>query len=276
MNDLACQYSIIRFLPYAETGEFANVGVVLACPEIGFLDAELMPIQRTKRITDFFDALDARIYREAIKYLRTELNQTREFVASLGATRYQDTAASFFELIRPREALLRFGPARTILASSPDLMLRKLFSHFVERDFATKEYHEEVLNKGVANILARASLKSYFDAEVVGDDTVSVRFPFVNRGQNGPTLAIKPLHLAKDEPSKIIDHGGHWVDRIRRLKKHQLIPQGVLFAIESPTEGRQLRAANEIIDDLRQLGTLVTDFNDEDAILSFANMARLE
>ncbi|MGH8147921.1 MAG: DUF3037 domain-containing protein, partial [Rhodanobacteraceae bacterium] len=27
MNRLACQYAVIRFLPYAETGEFANVGV---------------------------------------------------------------------------------------------------------------------------------------------------------------------------------------------------------------------------------------------------------
>lgn len=32
MNKLACQYAVVRFLPYAETGEFANVGVALACP----------------------------------------------------------------------------------------------------------------------------------------------------------------------------------------------------------------------------------------------------
>ncbi len=29
---VACNYAIIRFLPYPETEEFVNVGVVLACP----------------------------------------------------------------------------------------------------------------------------------------------------------------------------------------------------------------------------------------------------
>ena len=61
MNRLACQYTIIRFLPYAETGEFANVGIVLACPETGLLDARLMPTKKTGRITGFFEQLDKQI-----------------------------------------------------------------------------------------------------------------------------------------------------------------------------------------------------------------------
>ena len=37
-NRLACHYSVVRFCPYPETDEFVNVGVMLACPAIGFLD----------------------------------------------------------------------------------------------------------------------------------------------------------------------------------------------------------------------------------------------
>jgi len=29
MKKFACQYAIVRFLPYLETGEFANVGIVM-------------------------------------------------------------------------------------------------------------------------------------------------------------------------------------------------------------------------------------------------------
>ncbi|TAM57619.1 MAG: DUF3037 domain-containing protein [Rhodanobacter sp.] len=48
MNRFACQYAIIRFLPYAETGEFANVGVVLACPATGYFGARLMPVNEDR------------------------------------------------------------------------------------------------------------------------------------------------------------------------------------------------------------------------------------
>ncbi|MGM0927683.1 MAG: DUF3037 domain-containing protein [Pseudomonadota bacterium] len=32
MKRIACQYVILRFMPYVETGEFANVGVVMIPP----------------------------------------------------------------------------------------------------------------------------------------------------------------------------------------------------------------------------------------------------
>ena len=41
MKRFACHYAIIRFLPYPETQEFANVGVVLACPESGYFGFKL-------------------------------------------------------------------------------------------------------------------------------------------------------------------------------------------------------------------------------------------
>ncbi len=41
LNKLACRYAILRFLPYTETGEFANVGVVLACPATGYFGFKL-------------------------------------------------------------------------------------------------------------------------------------------------------------------------------------------------------------------------------------------
>lgn len=34
MKKLICNYSVIRFLPYPETGEFVNVGILACCPPI--------------------------------------------------------------------------------------------------------------------------------------------------------------------------------------------------------------------------------------------------
>jgi hypothetical protein len=32
---LACNYAVLRFLPYPETGEFVNIGVAIGCPDKG-------------------------------------------------------------------------------------------------------------------------------------------------------------------------------------------------------------------------------------------------
>ena len=177
MKKYACQYAIIQFLPYAETGEFANVGIALACPELGYFDAVLVDLKRTKRITDFFEGLDARIYREAMKYLRQELDRLREHF-DIGIDAPEVTAAAFTELTRPREALLRFGEPRVVVTNDARSALKRLFNHFIERDFATKEYHEDILTRGVGKMLARAQIRTYFDAKSIGDGVSELRVDY--------------------------------------------------------------------------------------------------
>ncbi len=47
-----CNYAVIRFLPYPETEEFVNVGVILACPETRTIDY-MLETRRRDRITGF-------------------------------------------------------------------------------------------------------------------------------------------------------------------------------------------------------------------------------
>ena len=90
-------------------------------------------------------------------------------------------------------------------------------------------------------------------------------------------LAIKPLDLAKDEPNQVYDHGGHWVDRVRRLKKHALLPAGMMFAVHQPAgeEARVGEAAREIEAELREQGVAVVPATDVGAITDFARAAAL-
>jgi hypothetical protein len=278
MNRLACQYAIIRFLPYAETGEFANVGVVLACPATNYLDARLMPTKNTRRIASFFDPLDKRIFRDALNYLGVELDRIREMVRERSDRGAVSIVQQTFEgLARPREALLRFSDARVVLAEDPDVMLDKLFARFVGRDFASKEYQDKILERDVRQVLARANLREYFRQEIIGTEELHVQVPFVHLHDGQPTHAIKPLDLAKDEPNQVYDHGGHWVDRIRRLHKHHLLPAEMLFAVQEPRESdtKTRDAANEIMTHLRDIGIRVTVASDVKAITDFAKSASL-
>jgi hypothetical protein len=273
MNRLACQYAIIRFLPYAETGEFANVGIVLACPETGFLDARLMPTKKTGRITGFFEQLDKQIYRDTLSYLDDELQRVRQMVRDAGN---RDGGAlvkqMFAGLTRPREALLRFSETRVVLAEDPTVTLDKLFARFVERDFANKQYHDKLLERGVREVLVRANLREYFKPAEVGSESLHIQVPFVHMRDGQPTHAIKPLDLGKDEANQVYEHGGHWLERVRRLGKHELLPEAMLFAVNvpAPTDTAVRRAADEIVSDLREAGVVVAEAADATAIIQFA------
>ena len=274
MTRLACQYAIIRFLPYAETGEFANVGVVLACPATGFLDARLMPTKNTRRIAGFFDQLDKRIYREALNYLDDELGRVRDVLRERPDGNVPAIVQQTFAgLTRPREALLRFSEVRVVLADDAEKMLDKLFACFVERDFVNRQYHDKVLERGVRDVLKRANLRDYFKPAEIGNEYLHIHVPFVHLRDGQPTLAIKPLDLAKDEPNQVFEHGGHWVDRVRRLQKHKLLPDGMLFAVKEPTFVDAIdtrKAAEEIMAELRETGVDVVVATDVKAIIEFA------
>lgn len=273
MTRLACQYAIIRFLPYAETGEFANVGIVLTCPETGFLDARLMPTKKTGRITGFFEQLDKKIYRDTLLYLDDELQRVRQMVCDAGGRDGGVLVKQVFAgLTRPREALLRFSETRVVLAEDPAITLDKLFARFVERDFASKQYHDKLLERGVREVLVRANLREYFKPAEVGSESLHIQVPFVHMRDGQPTHAIKPLDLNKEDPNQVYEHGGHWLERVRRLGKHELLPGAMLIAVNvpSPADTAVRRAADEIVSDLREARVMVAEAADAKAIVQFA------
>lgn len=274
MNLHPCQYAIIRFLPYAETGGFANVGVVLACPARSYFDSKLIPTRRTGRIHGFFEQLDLKIYRDALRYMGEELERLRAMAAN---TESKDAVRQLFiGLVHPREALLRFGDTRAVMAADPDAMLDTLFARFVERDFVGKEYHDRLLERSVRELLRKAELRAYFNEADIGNEDLHLPVPFAHVRDGRVQLAIKPFDLAKDEASKVFDVGGRLVDRINRLKKRELLPRDMLVAVKEPARmHKRIRAAVEEIEgDLRNAGVQVARADDADAITHFAMGAR--
>lgn len=276
MNKLACQYAVIRFLPYAETGEFANVGVALACPETGYFGTRLMPTRRTSRITGFFEQLDKRIYRKAMGYLGLELDRIRQLIAEHHTHDHAFVRQVFNELVRPREALLRFGDVRVILADEPTDALDDLYATLVERDFATKPYHDQLLIRGVRETLRKADLHRLYREATIGDDDLFLRVPFVHKRAGRAQLAIKPLDLVKAEANQVYEVGGKLVDRVHRLRRHGLLPEAMLLALGLPAKDADStwRAANEIMADLNGDDAIqAVAATDKTAIATFAQQA---
>jgi hypothetical protein len=271
MKRFACRYAIIRFLPYPETGEFANIGIVLCCPATGFLGFKLQD-RRYARITAFFEHLQGRIYTRAAAIMRQELARIEALVAAQAPASPGFVRQAFDALIHPREAMIRFSDPRALLAEDPAAAIVQLFGRHVEHDFAQKEQHEREMERRIADLLRALPLAAPFRPEEVGNDEIRARFPLVQSEDGRPVKVIKPLYLAQDEPNKIYDHGDRWIAKLRRLRRAFLLPEQVLLPLHAPTseDTKRYHAYENVRDDLESVGALVSDLNDEASIVEFA------
>lgn len=272
----ACHYAIVRFMPFVETGEFANVGVVMFAPNARYFGFKLLG-NRYARVTNFFEQMDAKVFRASMSTFREELQRIDGMLKQMGTDRRlktldRDGAVRLWgEIIKPRETMLRFSDSRVVLAEEPRAKMLELFEYYVERNFVNREYQEKMLERGVRGWLRDAKLLNQFHAGRVGNDEYHAQFPFVAGPDDKPEKIIKPLNLDYAEASKIIDHGGQWVVRVNALKKRQLLPKQVLFTVNGPVDSTARgKARREVVDELEEAGVIVAPFNQAQVVIDFA------
>lgn len=275
MKKFACQYALLRFRPFVETGEFANVGIVLMAPEAPFFGFRLL--KRYGRITQFFHQLDRKVYLEGRDLFKEDLDRVAGKLRHLSLdgrkTQADLTLARnlFGELVRPREAMLQFAEQRVVLADNPKEKLGLLFDHYIERNFVTREYQDRLLENGVRKLLLGAQVGTKYQRAKIGTLDFAVNFPFVLMAEDKAQRIIKPLHLAQGDTTRILTHGGQWVDKVRRLRKRNALPKEVLFPVAVPqADTEAYEAFTEIRDDLVSENIQVIPANEENRILRFA------
>ena len=273
-------YSVIRFLPYPESGEFVNVGVVVSSPQTGFFDFRIER-RKFRRIANFFPELHSEVYREGIYACAEEIGRMKAEIGINCKNAWQTainpsfTTGFFRELIRPRETIIRYSEPGTVMTHEPEAVLNELFAHYVERMFAKEQdYQEEIMRKRVLEVLRTHKLLGKFKQEVrVGNEEYGFKLPFVTEPRIGFfERAIKPLNLSQDDSTKIYDHGEMWVNRIKRLQRMNLAPRDLLFTVnEPPTASRRHGAFSEVVAELEAQGTKVVRATDEKVIVDFAS-----
>lgn len=272
----ACHYAIVRFMPFVETGEFANIGVVLFAPNARYFGFKLLG-NRYSRVTHFFEQMDAKVFRAAMHTCKEELVRIDRMLKQMGtdlrfkALDREGTLALWNEVIKPRETMLQFGESRLVLADNAQAKVRELFEYYVERNFVTPERQEQLLERGVRGWLRDAKLAEQFHPARVGNEEYHAQFPFVAGPEDRPERAIKPLNLGYEDAARIIDHGGQWIVRVNALKKRQLLPGKVLFAVNGPDDfTARGKAKREVVDELTDTGVIVVPYGQAQSIIDFA------
>jgi hypothetical protein len=277
-NKVACNYTVLRFLPYPETGEFVNLGIAIGCPELHWFDYRMA--RRLDRITGFFPELkhSKAAFIEGRKLFKDELDRISGMLNDgehETQLRFKEDAQVFnqvfLNLVRPREEAFCFSAPRTCLTDDPKACLNTLFEHYVERGFAQRhEYQETVMTRRLKKVFVEKQLMQFYEEHTFSNDLCQVRFPFVRKNEARFTRAIHPLDLDKEETPRIVEHADHWKNRLLRLKDVPEHPENILLVVRQPEGGKKLDVCRTLWKELEQAGAILLPKEDKTGILDFA------
>ncbi len=124
MTGLPYQYAVLRVVPRIDRGEFANVGVILYCQGVEFLDAAFrLPETLLLALAPHLDLSAVRAATQSLADACAE---------PVGAARENlGLATRFGMLVAPRSTLVQPSPVHAGITDDPAVSLDQLLTRFV-------------------------------------------------------------------------------------------------------------------------------------------------
>ncbi|HDT0389108.1 TPA: DUF3037 domain-containing protein [Klebsiella aerogenes] len=234
-----CLYSIVRYAPYAETEEFANIGVVMCAPKENFFDFQITK-RNDSRVRSFFH--DDCIFPVAKDTIQRELQFAKAQATQISG--HHQLAQFFRYFTAKKESIFQFSSVRVILSQNPKSEMDRIYNQYVNHSDYTKERREDVLARELKRSIDRIDgLKNAFKLESIEGSYAKFTMPLVAKKDNEIQCAIKPLAFTQVEPGKMMEHSDTWVMRVTRAAEENLLDiDDVLFTLEvpeSPTSGQR-------------------------------------
>ncbi|EBQ8980431.1 DUF3037 domain-containing protein [Salmonella enterica subsp. enterica serovar Albany] len=242
-----CLYSIVRYAPYAETEEFANIGVVICAPKENYFDFQITK-RNDSRVKNFFH--DDCIFPIAKDTIQRELQFAKAQASQISG--HQQLAQFFRYFTTKKESIFQFSTTRVVLSANPKEDLARIYNKYVNHSDYTKERREDVLARELKRSIDRIDgLKNVFKQESIDGFYSKFSMPLVAKKHNEIQCAIKPIAFTQTEPGKMMEHSDIWVMRITRASEENLLDiEDILFTIEvpeSPTKGQ-----SKVIDTIKR------------------------
>lgn len=121
----AYDYAVIRVVPQVEREEFVNVGVILSCPDLGFLGTRLRVDEtRLLALAPELDVADVRAHLAAFETVCRG-------GAEAGALGAMTPRQRFYWLVAPRSTVIQTSATHTGLCIDPADTLERLLTRYV-------------------------------------------------------------------------------------------------------------------------------------------------
>ena len=118
-------YAIIRVVPRVERGELINVGVILSCPDVAFLEARI-EFDPSRLL-----ALDATLDVDAARANLNTIPVVCRGCAEAGAIGQLPQRSRFHWLVSPRSTIIQFSAVHTGRTNDPATALERLLDTMV-------------------------------------------------------------------------------------------------------------------------------------------------
>ncbi len=267
-----CMYAVVRFMPFAETREFANVGIVVIAPKLGIYDFRLAP-QKFGRVTQFFDDLDGVVYKHAIEGFEAELGRIRNYLVH-NYIQGKDLVEYFQEITRTRESVLHFGEIGTLLTDNVNKAIEQLYDRLIGRNFASnKEYREQQMVRVLKSQLTSHLPKSVrYTQQKIKAGMFDISMPLVTK-INSNYRVIRPLAFEQNNVLQAMEHGETWVNRLKKLINSEVLDANrALFALEKPVNRKLefMKVYEDVYGEIQNLGAVAENFSETENIIKFA------
>lgn len=219
MNKQPYTYTVLRYVHDIGTGEFANVGVVLASPSVRFVDAILRPTHG--RLSKMFPGMDGDHFRRMIKHLQSRFDEISTRVREemdLG-----EVPANALELacrvIAPDDSAFQWSPMGSGLSSDLSKTVQSIYQRMVEcysekakAESRSDEVVWRTFKKGFEEkkVLARLHPKTI----AVADDEVA----FSHAWKNHQWHCLETVSFDLMQPQSIKDKAHSWLGRMTSIR----------------------------------------------------------
>lgn len=124
----ACNYALLRFLPYPDSGEFVNVGVLVVCQQ-PCLFRFMVEDKMTARLKAVFPDVRDDVFEAGTAAIHQEMERVKGVIRDPKSCQRE-----FNEAVRPRETAFRFSDPQITLTADPKHLDEELFRRYVRRE----------------------------------------------------------------------------------------------------------------------------------------------
>lgn len=267
-------YVVLRYIHDVMTGEFVNVGIVLAAPhERKFLAKTRKTIGRIKSI---FPDLDREGFVDSMRSIDRGIGLIRKQVSSEGFFASQKDAACYARMVLPKDdSSLQWSPVSAGLSDDLEATCERLYERFVSRydQSSPKRKSDDDVWRPVREMLSNRGVELNLETKKITGKTDSIEF---NRAwKNGCWHAYEPLSFDLADADGIKDKARKWRGHLaavsegisEEIQLHFLLArpekQSLLNAYESAVEILKGAPFNPVIFEESEVKSFVDTIEDE-------------
>lgn len=270
-------YSFIRYLPYFESGEFVNVGLIACEPKKQKLSYQLVK-KNDSRVNNFFR--NSKIFYSVRTVIDEQLDYIRNKINERGFSNEQEIIEFFHHYTERKDGIFQFSDAVVALTDNPEMLFSEVYEKFIKLACVGNESQENQIIKHYRTLFKADNdplLQNYKQHRVHGTISKFVLPLALKNNDNKQILkGIKSLAFDQTETSSMIEHCDSWIARINRASEENLLDKGnILFALDTADTALKQNILTTIKRTFDHNNIQHTDWRNNHEIIKFAKDIQL-